>query len=133
MNDEIFLKRILIVDDDPDIRLSLLTFLEAQGYMCHEAENGHTALERLDSQDFDLIITDYQMPKMDGLELIKKLSEYPDYKGIPIIMISGSLDRYLHDQAFQAGVNAVLQKPYAGAELLSLVQRALKSCPCPCS
>ena len=133
MNNEIFRKRILIVDDDFDIRLSLVMFLEAQGYMCHEAENGQAALELLPSHDFDLIITDYRMPKVDGLELIRKLSEYPDYKGVPIMMITGSLDRCLYDQAFKAGAKAVLQKPYARDELLFLVKRALKSCPCPCS
>ncbi|GJL50025.1 response regulator [Candidatus Nitrospira salsa] len=124
---------ILIVEDDPDIRLSLFMLLEFQGYKCQEAEHGHMALNLLNEHDFDLIITDYHMPLMNGLALMKEISTGTCGDQVPMIMISGSLDRSVYDQAMEAGAYTVLQKPYDREELLLSVKQTLEGKPCPCS
>ncbi|GJL63300.1 MAG: hypothetical protein NPIRA04_19540 [Nitrospirales bacterium] len=124
---------ILIVEDDPDIRLSLLMLLEFQGYKCQEAEHGHMALNLLHEHEFDLIITDYHMPLMNGLALMKEISTDTCDEQAPMIMISCSLDRSVYDEAMKAGAYAVLQKPYDRETLLLSVKQALECNPCPCS
>ncbi|WP_447968128.1 response regulator [Nitrospira sp. M1] len=127
------LSRILIVEDDPDIRLSLQMLLEFQGYVCSEAEHERIAMNLLRTHEYDAIITDYHMPLMDGLTLIKNVMQYIRDAPIPILLFSCSLDRSVYERALQAGAYAVLQKPYNRDELLEIVQRALACNACSCS
>ncbi len=125
-------KRILIVDDDQDLRLILRDLLEFQGYICEEVENGEDALQLLHFHDFDLIITDYEMPQMNGILLLKKLAENPNYAEIPVIMMTGLYSEEFGDKARQAGAYAVLEKPYSRKNMLSLINQALNSYSCTC-
>jgi len=125
--------RILIVEDDPDIRLSLLMLLEFQGYECNEAEHGQMALSLLETHEFDLIITDYHMPCMDGLSLIRFLTSGKCDEQMPILLFSCSLDESIARQAMEAGAYAVLPKPYDQKELLLVVNQALEANVCICS
>ena len=133
MKNECSSKRILIVDDEPDIRLSLRMLLEFHGYRCEEARNGKDALHLICIQHFDLIITDYQMPHLNGIELVKKLNANLSHESIPVIIISGSLEKFLHDQALELGVQAILVKPYVGEKVLSVVNGTLNDSSCLCS
>ena len=125
-------KHILIVDDDQDLRFTLRGLLEFQGYICEEADNGATAIELLRIHDFNLIITDYQMPQLDGLLFFKHLTEDPTHKDIPVIMITGRISEDLRKNALQEGIYAILEKPYSGKKILSLIKQALNTSPCSC-
>lgn len=78
----------LVVDDSMLIRHTVCRFLEGRGFRVESASNGLEALESLNSVRPDLIVTDMQMPKMDGFELIDALQSRPDTAGIPIVILS---------------------------------------------
>lgn len=115
--------RILLVDDDEAIRTALRTCLDAVGYQCLEAKDGQEAREWLQGghPPVDLIVTDHQMPRVSGLELIKGLKSHKNTETIPIIFYSGQLTGDLKTQAIHAGASEVLEKPFSLEEFLNLV------------
>lgn len=114
-------KHILLVEDDASLRVTLRTCLEMAGYTCIEAKDGQDARGRLENDSPDLIVTDHQMPKVTGLELIKALKSQKNTVAIPIIFYSGQLTTDLKTHALQVGANAVLEKPFPLKEFLDLV------------
>ena len=115
-------KRILLVDDDEALRVTLRSCLEAVGYQCQEAKDGQEAREWLQGGHVvDVIVTDHQMPRVNGLELIKGLKRQVNTESIPIIFYSGQLSQELNVQAIQAGSHAVIEKPFPLQEFLDLV------------
>jgi two-component system chemotaxis response regulator CheY len=120
------MKRILIVDDMEPVRLVLREKLEMQGYTCQEAENGMEALESLQTTQFDLVITDNQMPVMTGLELIQSLANKPTEQRPPIILLTGHPSHHLYSEAQQAGALGVFKKPYEERELFSEISSILE-------
>ena len=120
------MKKILIVDDDWDIRFFLSEFLESRGFSCVCAENGERALEELYRQRFDLVITDLNMPLMDGLEFISKLKKNSDESSaIPVIMLTGDINPTAGYSGLQAGAVGILNKPFDRNELLAMISDAL--------
>ena len=112
---------ILIVDDDEDCRELFCAILENRGCFCLRAENGKSALKVIREARVALIITDFQMPVMDGCEFLELLSrEHP--KPPPAYMITGNLTGKIRDRALKAGAIMVLPKPIDGKLLLTLVQ-----------
>ncbi|GJL49073.1 response regulator [Candidatus Nitrospira salsa] len=130
--------RILIIDDNADIRWILSDLLESHGFRCEKAQNAITALSMVQNSDFDLILTDYQMPKMNGLELLQQLSASSRTSSIPVIMITAFGSETLESDAQQAGACAVLRKPIDSRELLTTVTQTIEktlpphSSPCQC-
>jgi two-component system chemotaxis response regulator CheY len=120
-------KRVLIVDDDPDIRMTLHDWLGSQGYLCEAAEHGAAAVARLKTGHIDLVITDHHMPVMDGLHLIEWLAGTPHRGAIPVILLSSDSSETVRMRAMAAGVRSILAKPYCREELLSAVARAFAS------
>ena len=114
-------KLILLVDDDASLRSTLQTCLEVGGFICAEAKDGHDARSWLEKESPDLIVTDHQMPKVTGLELIKGLKSHKNTEAIPIIFYGGQLTADLKTHALQVGANAVLEKPFPLKEFLDLV------------
>ena len=115
-------KRILLVDDDSSLRATLRACLEVAGYTCIEAKDGQDARGWLEGgHPVDLIVTDHQMPRVTGLELIKGLKSQKNTEAIPIILYSGQLTADLKTHALQAGAIAVLEKPFPLQEFLDLV------------
>ena len=108
-------KIVMIVDDDEDFRFLLRDRLVRLGLMCVEAGNGEEAKVHLKKQPVDLVVTDFRMPKMDGLELIEWLQQ--THKYIPIIFVSGDISVPLRKKAEQAGVYAILEKPCSLSDL----------------
>ena len=84
------LASILIVDDEPNIRFLLRMILEVAGHQVAEAPNGLEAIEQIERRQFDLVATDFMMPRMNGGELISRLRRDPATAGIPIILVSSS-------------------------------------------
>lgn len=120
------MKRILVVDDEAQIRTMLAQMLEQEGYTVHTAENGEDGLVQVGKYAFDLVITDMIMPVKDGLKFIMELvRDYPDLK---ILAISGGgaikAERYL-TMAGYLGDIATLEKPFKREALLTLVRKQI--------
>ena len=119
------MKRILLVDDQPMARRPLQVYLEELGYETQEANNGAEALDLLDQgHDFDLVISDNQMPIMTGMEFIQVLSQRSYIRTHPVILYSGNLTKEMKKHARALGVYAILPKPYKLHELLARVTQA---------
>ena len=121
------MKRILLVDDFEPGRVVLRERLEFQGYTCQEVENGSEALKAIETEHFDLVITDNQMPVMTGLEMLQCLAERPKDQRPPAILLTGHLSDPLSKVAHAAGAIAVLGKPYKEQELISEISRILET------
>ena len=120
------MRRILLVDDFEPARLVLRERLEMQGYACQEAENGSAALKAIETDRFDLVITDNEMPVMTGIQLLQYLAERPEDQPPPVIFLTGRPSNELSNAAQAAGACAVLEKPYQDQELLSEITRILE-------
>ncbi|MBM9514897.1 hybrid sensor histidine kinase/response regulator [Desulfogranum marinum] len=114
---------ILLVDDDPHILHSLKMGLLTNGYKTIEASDGPTALALLSEQrtDIDIVVTDYLMPKMNGMELLHAAKGHDN--SIPIILITAYGDKKLVVKALQHGCDGFLEKPFTMNELLSEIER----------
>lgn len=117
-------KKILVVDDEQSIRVLLNDILSAEGYIVEDASNGKEAVERIEADAPDLVITDLQMPIMDGLDLIRKVrSEWPD---ILFLIITGYATVDSAIQALQLGAINYITKPFKMEDLLSIVRKGLR-------
>jgi CheY-like chemotaxis protein len=104
--------RILVVDDEPDVRFMMRLIFESAGYQVTEARHGVAGLKSVKAKQPDLVTTDVMMPMMDGLEFIERLRSDPDTAGIPILVVSGNSE-------LAVAANTRLDKPFAARELLS--------------
>ena len=120
------MKRILLVDDFEPARLVLRERLEMQGYACQEAENGSAALKAIETDRFDLVITDNEMPVMTGLQMLQSLAERTEEQRPPVIFLTGHLTNQLSKAAQAAGAWAVLEKPYKDQKLISEISQILE-------
>ena len=105
-------KVILVVDDSSTIRKFVSVSLSMQGFDVITACDGLDALEKLPERRFDLIITDLNMPKMDGYEFIRVLRENPEYHNIPVIILTSLTDERNVDTGFRVGATSYLMKPF---------------------
>ena len=91
----------------------------------HESENGRQALDMAAVQPLDLIISDYNMPEMDGLSLLRAVRGHPAVRKLPFILLTGRGDKELVVQAAQAGVNNYLVKPFTAAILRQKIEQVV--------
>lgn len=117
-----FSPSILIVDDSLTIRVALRRELEKMGAIVKEASNGLQGLEKAKSQDFDLIITDIEMPGMDGFALCEKLKAHEQKKSIPIIILSSKEQEEDIERGFRLGISGYVPKSNAKEELAGCVR-----------
>lgn len=116
-------KTILIVDDSASLRQVVRIALVNAGYTVIEAGDGKDALGKLDGKKIHLIISDVNMPVMDGIEFLKNVKAHPGYKFTPVIMLTteGGEDKKLQGQ--QAGARAWVVKPFKPEQLLNAVSK----------
>jgi CheY-like chemotaxis protein len=119
-------RRVLIVDDIEDMRQALIDALTLRGYHCVAADHGESALRCLDSDRFDLVISDYRMPVMDGIQFLEALKKRRTLTP-PVILLTASKSEELRKRAFELGAYAVALKPIAPQELAALSARAIES------
>ena len=115
---------ILIVDDNADARFMLKTVLEAQGFVIACAEDGQAALSMIRANQPDLIISDIQMPNLNGIELIKILRSQSETKDTPVLVTSAQHSGVLAD-AMKAGGTAATTKPVQLESLIKLITQLL--------
>ena len=118
-----FKKRILIVDDDPDVCSCISEILSAAGFETAQAGDGGEALEILRSLKPDLIIADVVLPRMDGWKLCQAVKAYHKTKFIPIIMLTGKSDGTLEMMTHENHADACLTKPFSNERLVEIVER----------
>jgi len=119
-------KRILIADDEPVMRDVMKSALSALDIEIDTVDDGNEAMERINKIAYDLVITDYLMPKMDGLELIRWMKS--TYPSIPVILVTGTMSA---DAASNSKVAACITKPFKVSEFRNIVQRILWKYPKP--
>jgi CheY-like chemotaxis protein len=117
---------ILIVDDTPSSQNLLATMLVELPATIIQAADGVEAIEQLEKQRVDLIVTDIQMPILDGVALIQEIKNRPEYDSIPIVVITGFSDKVSIDKAFQAGANDYITKPLEQIEVMARIQNLLR-------
>jgi len=116
-------KNILVVDDSATLRQVISMALTGAGYSVVEACDGMDALNKLDGQKIHLIISDVNMPKMDGISLVKAVKQMPNYKFTPIIMLTTESEEAKKKEGQAAGAKAWVVKPFQPSQMLSAVSK----------
>jgi two-component system, chemotaxis family, chemotaxis protein CheY len=117
------LKRILVVDDSPSIRYIIKTMINKLGsYDVNDAPNGMTALRKLKLHHYDLVISDWNMPQMSGIELLSAMRNDDALKAIPVIMVTAEATKDNVEAAATLGINGYITKPFTPAKLDSLLR-----------
>ncbi len=118
--------KILVVDDSETVRNRLVTDLEAVGHVVLEAENGVKGLQTLDSnQDTNIVISDVNMPEMDGITMCSKINEKPEFKNVHLFVLTSEFDQELKNKGKQAGVKLWITKPVKMPKLIEVIQKIL--------
>ena len=116
---------IMTVDDSPSMRMLLRVALTDLGYSVVEAEDGVHALEKLDGFRPDLLITDINMPRMDGFGLIEKLRPLAQYRNLPILVLTTESSDDKKQRARSAGATGWIVKPFHPDKLAAAIRRVL--------
>jgi two-component system, chemotaxis family, chemotaxis protein CheY len=116
--------KILVVDDFQTMRRIIRNYLRQLGFNnVEEAEDGDVALEKLKESEFDFVITDWNMPKMTGIDLLKKIRAANNFKNIPVLIITAEAEKENVVQAAQAGVNDYIVKPFTPEVLQTKIEK----------
>ncbi len=118
-------KKILIVDDSKAIRQSIRFVLEQNEYQVLDAEDGLDALEKLETEAVDLIITDVNMPNMNGIELIQEVRTKEAFKFVPILVLTTESQHSVMEKGKAAGATGWIVKPFSTDKLLAAVRKVV--------
>ena len=118
-------KTILLVDDSATLLMSVKAILEKAGYICETANGGDAALKKLQSLKPSLMITDLNMPGMDGITLIKEVKKLPACRFMPVLMMTTESQQTKRQEARAAGATGWLVKPVKPEDLLEVLKKLL--------
>lgn len=118
-------KKILIVDDSASLRQVVSIALENAGYETIEAEDGQQALDSLNGEKIHLAICDVNMPVMDGITFVKKVKQLPNYRFLPIIMLTTESSEKSKLEGQAAGAKAWVVKPFKPEQMLAAVSKLI--------
>jgi two-component system, chemotaxis family, chemotaxis protein CheY len=118
---------VLTVDDSPSIRQMIKVVLAPAGHTVVEAGDGTEGLARATAEAVNLVITDLNMPGMNGIEMIKQLRQVPSCTGVPILFLSTESDEAMKQQARSAGATGWITKPFKPEQLLAVVSKLLRN------
>lgn len=116
--------KVLIVDDEELIRNVIKEYLKIENYEYDEASNGKEAIDKIKTNDFDIVIMDIMMPIMDGYQAVRKIREFN--KTIPVIMLSARNEEYDKLLSFDLGVDDYVTKPFSPKELIARIKAVTK-------
>jgi DNA-binding NarL/FixJ family response regulator len=119
-------KKLLLIDDDPNLILLVKDYLEFRGYEVVTAENGREALEVLEKQTLDMIICDVMMPEMDGYSLVSAIRSDPKTSWIPVLFLSAKGQSQDRVKGLNIGADVYMVKPFEPEELVAQVESSLK-------
>ena len=117
--------RVLTVDDSPSIRQMVKLVLSQAGFEVHEAVDGIDGLEKAKAKPVQMVVTDLNMPRMDGITMVRELRKLPTYKGVPIILLTTESDESFKKQAKDAGATGWITKPFKQEQLIAVAQKVL--------
>ncbi|MEK4029834.1 MULTISPECIES: response regulator [Bacillaceae] len=115
--------RILIADDEEVLRMLIVDTLEEEGHALTEAADGQEAIECFEKEVFDLLLVDYMMPRMTGIEVIRKVRET---SAVNIVMLTAKTQQKDLEEAKEAGANFFLPKPFSPLKLIELIEELEK-------
>lgn len=118
-------QKILVVDDSDPVREVMKSVLEHSGYDVAEARDGYEALDVLGSEVPDLVVTDIAMPRMGGVELIKRMADSPELCEVPIVVVSANIGVVDRKKTGEGQIVAWVEKPFRLKQLLAEVQEGL--------
>lgn len=118
-------KAVLTVDDSPSIRQMVKLVLSQAGFEVHEAVDGIDGLEKAKAKPVQMVVTDLNMPRMDGITMVRELRKLPTYKGVPIILLTTESDESFKKQAKDAGATGWITKPFKQEQLIAVAQKVL--------
>lgn len=117
---------VLVVEDEPAQREVLAYNLEAQGFRVSQADNGEEALLLVAEETPDLIVLDWMLPNVSGIEVCRRLKSRPETKGVPIIMLSARSEEVDRVRGLETGADDYVTKPYSVSELMARVRTQLR-------
>lgn len=117
---------ILAVDDSASMRQMVAFTLKNAGFNVVEAVDGQDAWEKSGQRDFDLVLTDQNMPNMDGLGLTRKLREHPKFKTVPILILTTESSDQMKQLGRSAGATGWLVKPFDPGRLIEVIQKVIR-------
>ena len=117
---------ILAVDDSPSMRKMVSFTLTGAGYQVVEAVDGIDAYEKTQNKTLDIVLTDQNMPRLDGLGLTRKLREHPQFKTTPILVLTTESSDLMKQAGRAAGATGWLVKPFDPARLLDVIKKVIK-------
>jgi two-component system, chemotaxis family, chemotaxis protein CheY len=120
------MKRILTVDDSASVRQMVSFTLHKAGYEVVEAIDGKDGLAKVSSGKFDLIITDLNMPNMDGIQMMTAVRKLPGYAFVPILMLTTESQAEKKDAGRKAGATGWIVKPFNAEQLIVVIQKLVK-------
>jgi two-component system chemotaxis response regulator CheY len=120
-------KKILTVDDSPSVRQMVKLTLSNAGYDVLEAGDGMQGLGAAKANVLDMVVTDLNMPVMNGLGLIRELRKLPAYRGVPILFLTTESDAEMKKEAKAAGATGWITKPFQQDQLVAIVKKVLGS------
>ena len=118
--------RVLLVEDEPAQRTVLAYNLEAEGFAVTQADNGEDAMVLVDEEEPDIIILDWMMPKVSGIEVCRRLKMRPETRGIPVIMLSARAEEVDRIRGLETGADDYVVKPYSVLELMARARAQLR-------
>lgn len=121
--------RILLAEDEDVLRMLVLDTLEDEGYTIDEATDGDEAYQKIMSQHYDLVLLDYMMPGMTGIEVIEKVRRHPDKQNLKIMMLTAKSQQSDRERAEEIGANYFFSKPFSPLELMDVVGGILSDHP----
>lgn len=117
--------RILVIDDSPTMRSLVTSALEPAGFEIHQAQDGMDGLDRLPAADPHLVITDINMPRLDGFGVIEAIRSGASHASVPILVLTTEAGADLKDRARRSGATGWLVKPFDDARLVSTINLVL--------
>jgi CheY-like chemotaxis protein len=122
-------KHVLVIDDEAAACNLVAAFLEPEGYNVRAANGGVAGLTLASTEAPDIVLLDLQMPGMDGYEVCRRLRRGPKTSAIPVVMLTASDDPHLNREAYAAGAQACVPKPFRKDSLIAIIEAALARRP----
>ncbi len=119
-------KTIVVVDDFRNTRSIVVNSLEKEGFIVLEAVDGLEGLKLFDGKEIDLLVTDLNMPNLDGLELAAEIKTIPQYRFIPILILSTETSKEMKQKAKEIGVTGWVQKPFQINRFMMFINKVLR-------
>jgi DNA-binding response OmpR family regulator len=123
--DQAMAKRVLVVDDEPNIVMSLRFLMEREGFQVEVASTGQAAVAALDREPADLVLLDIMMPELDGFEVCQRIRNNPAWRATKVVMLTAKGRDVERDKGLALGADDYVTKPFSTRDLVAKVKRML--------